>query len=68
MYNTSMEKVVQKFSSHEASDAADRAYYRSLTPEQRLDILLTLIARGKAPYERGQPIARVCRIVKLREG
>jgi hypothetical protein len=62
-----MEKVVHKFSSHEASDAADRAYYRSLTPEQRLDILLTLIARGKAPNDVGQKLARVYRIIKLRE-
>ena len=62
-----MDKVVQKFSSHESSDAADRAYYRSLTPRQRLDILQILIDRGKAPHERGQPIARVYRIVKLHE-
>ncbi len=62
-----MQKVVQKFSSHQASDAADRAYYRSLTPEQRLDMLFTLIAQGKAPHELGQKPAKVFRIVKLHE-
>ncbi|HVX85930.1 MAG TPA: hypothetical protein VH253_14200 [Phycisphaerae bacterium] len=62
-----MQKVVQKFESHASADAADDAYYRSLTPQQRLQILLTLIERGKKPHELGQRPARVCRIVKLRE-
>ena len=62
-----MEPVARKFSSHAAADAADRAYYQSLTPQERLDILLTLIERGKKPHEIGQKIARVYRIVKLHD-
>lgn len=38
-----MELVVRKFASHEEQDEADRQYYQSLTPAQRLDILLDLI-------------------------
>ncbi len=59
-----MEKVVKKFRSHRESEAAERAYYRSLTPQQRLDILLDLIAQGQ-PDETEQGFARVYRIVKL---
>jgi hypothetical protein len=59
-----MEPIVHKFNSHAEADAADRDYYRSLTPQQRMDILLTLIERGKKPDEIGQKPARVYRIVK----
>jgi hypothetical protein len=62
-----MQPLVRKFTSHADADAADRDYYRSLTPQQRLDILLTLIARGKEPHELGQKPARVYRIIKLGE-
>lgn len=64
-YNPPMQPVARKFSSHAAADAADRAYYQSLTPNERLDILFTLIERGKKPHEIGQKPARVYRIVKL---
>lgn len=60
-----MQPAVKKFSSHAEADAADRAYYHSLTPRQRLEILLTLIERGKKPHEIGQKPAAVYRIVKL---
>lgn len=39
-----MEKVVRKFRSHAEAAAADRAYYHSLTPHQRLEIMLDMIA------------------------
>jgi len=63
-YNVLMQPAVSKFTSHAEADAAERAYYRSLTPAQRLDILLTLIERGKKPDEIGQKPARVYRTVK----
>jgi hypothetical protein len=59
-----MQSAVRKFKSHGQADAAERAYYRSLTPEARLDILLTLIERGKLPDEIGQKPARVYHIIK----
>ncbi len=61
-----MEKVVQKFSSHVEAEEADRKYYASLTPEQRLNILLELVRRGQ-----GDPpprLERVCRIIKRQAG
>ena len=61
-----MQPVVQKFSSHAAAAAADRAYYHSLTPQQRLDILLDLIASQRGPDEASQRLARVCQIIKRR--
>jgi hypothetical protein len=61
-----MERAVAKFSSHQEAERATLEYYRSLTPEQRLDILLELIEasrkEGDAASERFE---RVYRIVKL---
>jgi hypothetical protein len=61
-----MERRVAKFSSHQEAEQADLEYYRSLTPQQRLDILLELIEasrkEGDAASERFE---RVYRIVKL---
>ena len=59
-----MEKVMQKFPSHRQSEEADRAYYQSLSPQERLEILLKLIAQGQ-PDETEQRLTRVYRIVKL---
>lgn len=39
-----MQKIVQKFSSFAAADRADFKYLRSLTGEQRLEMLLELIS------------------------
>jgi hypothetical protein len=61
-----MEIVARKFSSFAESDRADREYYRSLTPEQRLNILLELVARAQAD-ETEQGFARVYRVVKLHQ-
>jgi hypothetical protein len=61
-----MERVCRKFRSFAESEAADREYYRSLTPERRLEILLELIAQAQGD-EAGQEFARVCRVVKLHE-
>ena len=61
-----MERTVAKFSSHQEAERATLEYYRSLTPEQRLDILFELIEasreEGDAASERFE---RVYRIVKL---
>ena len=61
-----MEKVVAVFNSFAESDEADKKYYHSLTPEQRVDILLDLIQRGQ-PDETPARFERVCRVVKLGE-
>ncbi|HLG99691.1 MAG TPA: hypothetical protein VKX49_25510 [Bryobacteraceae bacterium] len=54
---------VQVFRSFEEAEKADRDFYRSLTPEQRLDILLQLIAQ----HGSSKGLERVFRIVKLEE-
>lgn len=60
-----MQPMAREFRSFAEADQADLAYYRSLTPQQRLDILLTLVERGKQPHEIGQKPARVYRVMKL---
>ena len=52
------------FRSFEEAEQADRDFYRSLTPEQRIEILLQLIAQH-GPRAR---LERVFRISKLEEG
>ena len=59
-----VEKVVRIFKSFEEVDAADREYYSSLTPKERLKIAGQLWKRhfGLSPR-----MARVYRIIKLEE-
>jgi hypothetical protein len=61
-----MEKVIRKFHSFAEAEKADREYYRSLTPEQRLEILFDMVAT-RHRHEPEQRLERVCRIVKLQE-
>jgi hypothetical protein len=64
-----VEREVRKFSSFAESDAADRLYYRSLTPEARVDILLEIIASHlESQGEAAEGFARVHRIIELGEG
>jgi len=65
-----MEEVVRIFDSFAESDEAEKAYYLSLTPRQRLDILLELNRRcwDEADAETGPRLARVYRIVELSSG
>jgi hypothetical protein len=54
-----VEKVIRVFKSFEEAEEADREYYRSLTPKQRLDILFTLIERWGAFGQRSKRTRRV---------
>ena len=58
-----MESRVRTFRTHGEAERADRAYYRALTPQQRLDLLLELVERGN--HGTASRLARVYRIVKL---
>jgi hypothetical protein len=59
-------KHAMKFDSFEESERAERAYYRSLSPQDRLNILLEIVARHEdARGEAGQGLARVCRVAEL---
>ena len=55
------EKDVRIFRSHEEADKADREYYRSLTPEERIKIVLEL--RNLDPRI-NDGFARVCRVIR----
>lgn len=59
-----MEKVVRVFHSFKESEKADRAYYLSLSPQERLEILFELIDRCH-PHETQSRFERVYRVVKL---
>jgi len=61
-----MDYTVRKFDSHEAADKADRDYYRSLTPQRRLEILLELVETYSNASTKG--FERVYRFVKLERG
>jgi hypothetical protein len=61
-----VEEVVRKFRSFAEADKANREFYQSLTPEQRLDILGELIASAN-PDITGWRIERVCRVIPLQE-
>jgi len=65
---STVERLVCVFSDAEEADRADAAYYGALTPEQRLDLLLTLIARHRESLgATAEGFERVCRVVDLAE-
>jgi hypothetical protein len=61
-----MKKVIKVFHSHAAAEKSDREFYKSLSGQERLEILLTLIARNQkaAPDENGTGLKRVYRVIK----
>ena len=60
-----VERVVRQYESHAAADTADRAYYLSLTPQQRLEILFELVRRYREEHGCSERLERVYRIVEL---
>ena len=56
-----MEPVIRKFDSHAQAEVADRDFYRSLTPEQRLEILFDLVARYREEHGCSERLERVYR-------
>jgi uncharacterized protein YdeI (YjbR/CyaY-like superfamily) len=61
-----MEKAARIFHSFAEAGQADDEYYRSLTPQQRLEILFELV-KSRQPDEAEQRLERVCRVIKLQE-
>ena len=57
-----MDKVFRKFKSFEEAEEADRQYYLSLTPKERLEILGEIIWRANG--ETFPRLERVYRIIK----
>ncbi len=60
-----MKKVVRVFKSFAEAEAADREYYRNLTPEQRLKILFNIVATNEADQNGAQErLQRVYRVTQ----
>ena len=59
-----MKPMVRKFNSHAEADEADWIWRRGLSPQQRLDILLDLLAAQRGTDEAANRFERVYRIVK----
>jgi hypothetical protein len=62
-----MEKTVQIFQSFAEAEKAEKEYYRSLSPQKRIEILLELRDqwRTSKPNESTEGFKRVYRITKL---
>ena len=58
-----MEKVLQVFNSFAEAEEADRKYYQSLTPAQRIEILLILRSRIKLNDD--EPRGRLKRVYRI---
>jgi hypothetical protein len=59
-----MRHTVRRFDSHTDAEAAHREYYRSLTPQQHLDLLVELVYGNRDPNDlASERLERVCRIV-----
>ena len=61
-----MDKVVQVFASHAEAEEADARFYASLTPEERINIVIELRDR-RHPDAAKQGLARVCRVTELEQ-
>ena len=61
-----MKDYLRIFSSFEEAEEADSAFYASLTPQERLDLLLDLIARHReSTGETAERFERVYRVIEL---
>ena len=64
-----MRERIRILDSFEAADGADDEYYASLAPQERLDILLDLIASYQELLgDTAKRLERVHRVVELAEG
>ena len=61
-----LEPTCKVFENHEEARAADRAYYASLSPRERLHLLLEIVARHRESLgEAAERFERVHRVVEL---
>ena len=62
-----MQREAKVFDSFEEAERADAEYYASLTPKDRVDILLELIENYRRSLGPADRFERVCRVTDLRE-
>ena len=61
-----MKPVLQRFDSFAEAENAERAHYASLTPQERLDLLLELMARWRESLdEAAEGFERIYRVTEL---
>jgi hypothetical protein len=64
-----MEREVRVFGDFESADESDRREHTALTPQQRVDLLLELVARYRESLgEAAEGLERVYRVVDLSRG
>ena len=64
-----VDKVARVFDGAAAADEADARYYASLSPQERVDLLLELVNRYRDSLgEAAERLERVCRVTELTEG
>lgn len=68
LYNERMERVVRTFHQFADAEEADAEFYASLTPQERLDILLEIVNQVvESSGEAAKGLERVCRVINLSE-
>ena len=61
-----VDRRVRIFDGAQAADEADAAYYASLSPAERVDLLLELVRRHRESLgEAAARFERVCRVTEL---
>lgn len=61
-----MDRVIQVFRSFTDAEEADEAYYAALSPQERVDVLLDLVASYRESLgEAAEGFARIYRVVEL---
>jgi hypothetical protein len=61
-----MDRTIKVHHSFAAAESADDDFYASLSPEERVDILLDLIAQYRESLgEAASRLERVCRVIDL---
>ena len=60
-----MEKIVRRFKTREEADAADREYWRQMTPDQRIRILLEMLSWKDGADESSPRLERIARVVRI---
>jgi hypothetical protein len=65
-YREVMQRVARVFLTFEEAERADDQFYADLTPQERLDMLLELIARHRSALgESAERFERVHRVIEL---
>jgi hypothetical protein len=66
MQEDSRKPEVRVFSSFQEAEEADKAFYASLSPQQRVDLVLEMVARHRESMgEAGKRFERVYRVIEL---